>query len=290
MAPEPENESQPQSGGIPLKSSKQPGSAIRMTSSKSPDETNTNQPQEMSEEEKNTDNLPQEEKKTPVLKPKSPENKPGGLPSLKNMKTKKPLEPKAPEGNEADSGSKDTSKLENKNPAEPKPTTSEKTEGDKKTSAESEDATSAASLSSDSDDSAEDKKPASSSAALPPKQGDRPKLTPKIPVKPTADEKTDSQPEEPKKPQAGSGNPTSPARPTPPGQGAKTPPPKPHVVRPGSASAKSHPTQGGSAVAVDTQKKRSSGVSPVGLALDVLASVGALAVGYLIVTDLLKIL
>ncbi|MEM0965625.1 MAG: hypothetical protein AAGJ81_05710 [Verrucomicrobiota bacterium] len=110
---------------------------------------------------------------------------------------------------------------------------------------------------------------------------EKPKLTPKIPSKP--------EPVEEKTVENASPAP-APVRPMPPKPPVKTPPPKPHVVQPGAARVKSQPTQGGAAVSVDTGKKRHSGVSSVALALDILACVGALAVGYLILNDFFTVL
>jgi len=120
-------------------------------------------------------------------------------------------------------------------------------------------------------------------------QPEKPKLTPKRPpaAKPnspdagdTAEAEGDSQ----KTPES-KGETTTPPKPV-----AKPAPPRPHVVKPGAASAPSNPTQGGAAVAFDSKANRVSRTSPVGLAIDLVACIGALAVGYFIITDLLKIL
>jgi hypothetical protein len=120
-------------------------------------------------------------------------------------------------------------------------------------------------------------------------QPEKPKLTPKrpSPAKPDSPEAGDTSKAEgdsQKAPESKEET-TTPPKPV-----AKPAPPRPHVVKPGAASAPSNPTQGGAAVAFDSKANRVSRSSPVGLAIDLVACIGALAVGYFIITDLLKIL
>lgn len=128
---------------------------------------------------------------------------------------------------------------------------------------------------------------------LPPKTGPKPKLTPKIPAK-SADPSAEN-PASDSSPRAGGGpagtpKPAAAPKSPLPSKGGK-PPPRPHVVRPGAATAPFRPTQGGSAVPMaSAPRAKAAGVSPVGVAIDAVTALGALAVGYLILKDLLPLL
>lgn len=253
MKPEEDKES----GGIPLKASRPGGASIRMTRSQPDEPSQKPTPEPMSDEEKKSEPAAEsaggEEKPKVKLPPKKAAS---GLPKIGEMKAQEP--PAAPAGSpgKEEDAAPDSGDVASE-------ISSGAPEGVDEAPAE---------------DQKEGKKEEQKAAA-------KPKLTPKLPPKPSSGGAATPPPVSAPKPPA-------PAAPAPKAESApkKTPPPKPHVVRPGAATAKSQPTQGGSAVPVMPQKKASSGVSAVALALDVLACIGALAVGFLVLNDLLKIL
>lgn len=292
MASEPEHQKNPGDSGIPMKASKPSGASIRMTRSKESEHQEPNPPSNMSEEDSKTHEEKESAAPKRILKPKRPQKKAGGLPPIGGMKAKEPKAPLLPK----ETASSKADEAKDQKPAAPTPAakTEEKSSApDPKSEKVEEKAAEAP------------KKPAP--PKLPPVGGKKPdggssgapKLTPKIPQKKkpaeaesSAQNEESSKTELPKaeKPKAEAPKTPAPKAPEKAAEKPKAIPPKPHVVKPAASKKAPQPTQGGSAVSFESGKKQSAGVSPVGVAIDLVACIGALAVGYLIITDLLKFL
>ena len=295
MDPEKKSDEEAKPGGIPLKASKGGGSSIRMTRSREAGENPNEIPETMSDEEKKPAQPAEKSSGGEKPKPKLPPKKTGGgLPNPGEMKAKTPPSAPAESGDEAEKSEEGQGHggLPSKKaaPAQPAAKGGDESADEKKAAVE------AIKKGEPGDEEADDS-PAEESSPRPQvgpsgakPGGAKPKLTPKIPPKPKPKPASPEQSARPGTGAAAGQEPQSAESAEPAKKSAKPPPPKPHVVRPGAAKKQSQPTQGGAAVPTASRTKKSDSVSAVGLGIDVVAFLAALAVGYLVLSDLLKIL
>jgi len=274
--------------GIPLKASKPSGSSIRLTRSKSAEISKMLTSEKMAEEPKKE---PEDSEPKPPSQLKLPPKKPGSsLPSISNLKIKKPPAPSRGEEDEEEDTpeGKLPQKVSDSSGASSETPTEEKTE--------KPEASVAAGPAFDNKPGEERKDAREGGPSSPgsgPKPGGtsglKPKLTPKIPVKPSEKKEVQAGDKEVKPNQAPEKSESTGGSPVPKAPVAPRPqPPRPHVVKPGSGTA-SRPTQGGSAVPAVSRGKAGGSVSALGLAIDIVACVSALAVGYLLLSDVLNL-